>query len=1105
MAQGRFPLFGNEATQVHRNGGVAGQKQYTGEAGHGGKGGKLRLPRISLSKKKPYDRPSSSSTLSSPLSSGRKLPLLPARLVDSASNLLTSSASYLFESFFRRRQTRWIGNGTHDTGAAGRGSIDAQVGANARPLTDSDRHPIESSIQEGGGGTVGGEDMGYVEVEEFLKQQSLSRDEVKRLTEVLLSRGYGSNAPGATLEARRCNMVEQATEDSNPVQLAKAYMGKRTAPIWQSTSSQHSEAAEPSSRKGLQAGIYQRNSLEASRARAAFGASERMLKRRLIADDEDDVVLTVPARRVRQKMTVIANSSPYIRQVTSAIGHPQIPSPAVLKHTDKSERSPEQSEDLLLPSKGKSVQDPAIATVPIQAEDLPESSKARNSVNDADSQCIVLPITDDLAECSPKLPEPAVTSVTPAPEKSVSELSSESPVSLPEKTSKTKGFHMSAFFEDSSSDEESLSPINEFPLTEAKLFGPMVHKEVEGGGTIKRPSAIPDIVPSLSGADSLKIPVPVEPQLSGDVGPLSTIPEMHAISSAALSFQSPIIVPTKEKQSLTLSSSLPAMINKDSESGELPSSTSASSAFLISSPVPVSVLPPSFFPAEASLPVPGAGAGAASASVISPALQSTAGKEAAKKESKQKIEATQTGTPEAGGLFSANVSQPMPASAESVTPSILASAAAPKSSAAPESSTVSATPMPLFVVTPTVVPAVNQAGLSETQTSNNHTVADSPLEVSGSRHSPMFESPSTENKLNDLDTMATDPMTEEPDSSIVGSTAPASLFRSSSIAMAMPKGETVTFGSGSASSPFSFPMQSSTPSEVSQSPFNSQPSSAAGQLFPFGTSGPSPANPFSSSSHSGFSFSSSAATTMSSMFPATSSAPLTFPATSPAPSPFLFGAQAISSSSTNSSSVFGGQAAPSAIGFTGGGGQNNTSAFGFQTPPTTPSPPSFQFGGVSAGTSSSLSTPSFGGQTFNFGGQPANVAANPFAQSAASNASPFQFGATATAASQPIFSSGTAPASNFAFGAQPASSPFPFTFGGQQTTASTTGQPFGFGSQPVAPAPSPFSVPGPTGQAPSGASGMDFAGGFSLGAAGGEKSGRKFIKAKRIGGAKRGK
>ncbi|MCO5593470.1 hypothetical protein L7F22_047484 [Adiantum nelumboides] len=1091
MAQGRFPFFGNEATQVHRNGGVAGQKQYAGEAGHGGKGGKLRLPRISLSKKKPYDRPSSSSTLSSPLSSGRKLPLLPARLVDSASNLLTSSASYLFESFFRRRQTRWIGNGTCDTGAAGRGSIDAQ-----------DTHPIKSSIQEGGGGTVGGEDMGYVEVEEFLKQQSLSRDEVKRLTEVLLSRGYRGSASGATPEARRCNMVEQATEDSNPVQLAKAYMGKRTAPIWQSTSSQHSEVAEPSSRKGLQAGLYQRNSLEASRARVAFGASERMLKRRLIADDEDDVVLTVPARRVRQKMTVMANSSPYIRQVTSAIGRPQIPSPAVLKHSDKSERSPEQSEDFLLPSKGKSAWEPAIATVPIQAEDFPESSKARDSVNDADSQCFVLPITDDVAECSGKLPEPAVTSVTPVPAKSVSE-SSESPVILPEKSSKTKGFHMSAFFEDSSSDEESLSPMNEFPFTEAKLLGPMVHKEVEGEGTIKRPSAIPDTVPSSSGADSLKIPVPVEPQLSGDVGPLGTRPEMHAISSAALSFQSPIIVPTNEKQSSTLSSSLPAMINKDSESVEVPSSTSASSAFLISSPVPVPILLPSFLPAEASLPVPGTGA--ASASRIAPPLQSTAGEEPAKKELKQKIEATQTGTPEAGGLFSANVSQPMPASAESVTPSILASAAAPKSSAAPESSIVSVTPMPLFAATPTVVPAVNQAGLSETQPPNNRTAADSPLEVSVSRNSPMFESPSTENKLNDLDTMATEPMTEEPDSSIVGSTAPASLFGSSSIAVAMPKGETVTFGSVSASSPFSFPMQSSTPSEVSQSPFNSQPSSAAGQLFPFGTSGPSPANPFSSSSQPGFSFSSSAATTMSSMFPATSSAPLTFPATSPAPSPFLFGAQASSSSSTNSSSVFGGQAAPSASGFTGGGCQNNTSAFGFQTPPTTPSPPSFQFGGASAGTSSLLSTPSFGGQTFTFGGQPANVAANPFAQSAASNASPFQFGATATAASQPIFSNGTAPASNFAFGAQPASSPFPFTFGGQQTTASTTGQPFGFGSQPVAPAPSPFSVPGSTGQAPSGASGMDFAGGFSLGAAGGEKSGRKFIKAKRIGGAKRGK
>lgn len=83
-----------------------------------GKGGKLRLSRPALFKRKPYDRPVHPGAMDHPLSSGLngQAPSLPARLMDSASNLITSSASYLFESFFKRRQTRWIGNGIRSTG-----------------------------------------------------------------------------------------------------------------------------------------------------------------------------------------------------------------------------------------------------------------------------------------------------------------------------------------------------------------------------------------------------------------------------------------------------------------------------------------------------------------------------------------------------------------------------------------------------------------------------------------------------------------------------------------------------------------------------------------------------------------------------------------------------------------------------------------------------------------------------------------------------------------------------------------------------------------------------------------------------------------------------
>ncbi|KAI5083261.1 hypothetical protein GOP47_0003004 [Adiantum capillus-veneris] len=1096
MAQGRFPLFDNEATQVHRNNDGAKEKQYTKEAGNGGKGGKLRLSRISLFKKKPYDRPLASGTRASPLPSGRQVSSLPVRLVDSASNLLTSSASYLFESFFKRRQTRWIGNGTQAT--AGRGSPDTHDSEKSNPLITSDRHSVESSFQEGGDGRLGGGDMGFVEVEEFLKQQSLSREEVKRLTEVLLSRGYGGSVVNTNPEAtRRLNMVKQVSEESNPVILAKAYMGRREMPPWQSTSSRPIEVAGPSSRKILLDGTPERGCLEASRACVASGASVRMLKRRLIADDDDDIVLTVPARRVRQRMTVTPNSSPYLRQVTTAMGRPQA-SIAALKHSDKSEKSPEQSEEVVLPFKGKSVEEPAIATGPIQTEDLPESSKARDSALDSNRQSSELPASNDVPEPSFEPPKPVVTSLSPALEKSVSgsvAMSSELPAILPEKASKRKGFRISAFFEDSSSDEEAIVPITDTALIEAKE------------GTTRQLFAIlPDNIPRSSALDSAKRPVPVERQPNSVAGRPKSLP---VVSSAAPSFKPPSMVPTIEKQ-YTLPSYLPAITNNGRESGEVKASTTtpspiASSVPLISSPLPVPRPPPDVSPAEASLLVPEAEAVAAP--LISLPSETAPGKEPAKKEgAKRKVEATQTGTPEASGLFFASASQPMPASTENVTPSLIAPAAGPKFLAAAEAPTVSASRLPLFAATPAPLPAVNQAGSSETQPFNA-VAADSPLEAGGARHSPMFESPITESKQNDVDTMATDPMTEEPDSSILGPSAPVSLFGSTSNAVSTPISETGAFASRPASSPFSFPMQSSTPSEVSQSPFNSQSGSATGQLFPFGTSGSAPASPFSSSSQSAFLFgSSSAASSTSFMFPATSSAPLTFPATSPAPSPFLFGAQASPSSSANSNSVFGGQTALSASGFTGGGVQNNTATFSFQAPPTTPSPPSFPFGGASAGTSSIPSIPSFGGQTFPFGGQPTNVAANPFAQSGGANASPFQFGAAASTASQPVFSSGAAPASNFSFGAQPATSPFSFTFGGQQSTTSSTGQPFGFGNQPAAPAPNPFALPGSTGQAPSGASGMEFTGGFSLGAAGaGEKSGRKFIKAKRIGGAKRGK
>ena len=99
---------------------------------------------------------------------------------------------------------------------------------------------------------------------------------------------------------------------------------------------------------------------------------------------------------------------------------------------------------------------------------------------------------------------------------------------------------------------------------------------------------------------------------------------------------------------------------------------------------------------------------------------------------------------------------------------------------------------------------------------------------------------------------------------------------------------------------------------------------------------------------------------------------------------------------------------------------------------------------------------------------------------------------------QPTFGS-TQPPAMGSFGQAQPTPPSQFTFGGQSTNAAPQQPSFAFGGQPGMPTQNPFSV-GAVSQP-----GADFAGGFALGATGGgERSGRKFIKAKRTGAAKRG-
>eukprot|EP00250_Pteridium_aquilinum_P021139 c25036_g1_i1 orf=1073-4492(-) len=1101
------------------------------EAGYLGRGGKLRFSRLSVFKKKPYDRPLPPGVLDRPLSSGRlgPTPSLPSRLVGSASNLITSSASYLFESFFSRRRNLWIGNGSRPT--AGVDSADAE---HQKDQVKEDMSPLKGPALVAHSAKVDGEDLDLAQVERILKQQFLSREDVKRLTDVLQNRPGGGNAVASNAEVHRGReMIKQVGEEPSPVQLAKAYMGKCTSrsisatPHWQINPDRNGEIAGSSSGSRIQEDASERRSAQASRANPApAAASMRMLKRRLIADDEDDVIFRGPIRRVRQKMTIMANASPYIRQVTAATGPLRAPSTPLLQPSEMIEKVVEALEEPKLHSKGKSVEDPMILAGPSHNEDPPESSKARENVeNYSSKEFSVLPTAGEpgISSCKPAR-KPVVTTAPKTAEKSVTgSIVTESPNIIPERT---KGFHMSAFFEDSSSDEEEAAPlVKAMTSSEAQHAGQSIFKEAtrkqpsafilndEAADSLKRSSSRllqPDVAAGPSNTESSSLPT-----ASSSPTYLSNSPSAVA-STLTVENSSPLLPNMKP---FPVVSHVPSATEKVSPPLTATSASTMAPSFvtLATSPIPAppSILTP--LPAAAvSLPVLEAAAVAvaplSSAIAVEPLSVM------------QKVAAAAGVGAEASGTSPTIASQPLfqpPAPATSlaeapsnVSLSFTALAAAPKLPAALETSAASLSPVgsvaslaPTFSV-PSAAPIVVEAGMGGAQP-DSATAANSFLKA-GIRGMSASDSPSADRQA-EQDTMATDPMTEEPEGSIMCSSAPAFVFASASTAASTTMGQTLPFGFGAASTPFSFPSQSSTPSGVSSSvqfPFSSQSSSATGQLFTFGASGSSPANPFSASVKSSFSFGSSAATSASPIFTATSSAPISFPATPAAPSPFPFGAHAASSSLTNSTSVFGAQTPPTASAFAGTEVKNNAPAFLFSVPPTssgTPTAPSFQFGGAGAGVSSMSSSPSFGGQSFAFGGQPTVAAANPFAQSGASNATPFQFGSSAATSSQPVFSNGANTTSSFSFGPQPAASPSPFAFGGQ-TGASPTGQPFGFGGQPAAPVQSLFTLPGATGQsafASAGASGMDFAGGFSLGAAGGEKSGRKFIKAKRI--AKRGK
>lgn len=1112
-----------------------------------GAGGKLRSARrssIARSKQSPYHRPATGrhatpggSTASAAATSYGKS--IASRLVDSASRLITSSASYVFSSLFKRRQLA-IANGGDLTGVVAEGQQAKPSGEAA--VKHDDKHGASSDPGRSlvpNCATPPNRELDLGQVEGFLKQQTWSREEVNRLTEILQNRVHDNNAEGPKSEAQRWReQRKKAWDNSTPVEVARAYMGERTSrpsgtPVsFRDTPQQIDRVAE---HEPLPAFGPFENRYRASPVLKTWAQSPSVVcmpRRSSILDS--DLASGGPIRRNRHKTLALANSSPYARGLNIGTGPPRTLTSPPMQSSQTARKILETLEKLTPPPKEKALQEehePAKGSAPTKQTSATLEVRERKNMQNTKSS--MLPILRESAssngELALEVPAPIDSGKVEKPMTSSLIFTPGSPTVIPERS---KGFRMSALFEESNSDDENLLDAKQLPSEERlAAAAPSEVKEVPLSGSSSgiKLAPLPVNVPSTASDKSLSMEkfIPVSASVS-NAGPLAPTTMIQCSS-----------FPPAPLQPVGSSDfhALPSVVAASSASSEKPALFSSSSFPTFSpSPTAMEAKPPLFsspfptfsfpsVPTETRLPVSSAllfvngPVGVSVSQAAAPSVDAHVPPSSA-------LPAT--------GPMVARVSVPSAVTASTgvslseITVSHVSSAptAAAVSQASASVSQAAATGGLLSSIVSEASAALVDAGESLPSPASPAAIVDL-FEVENGA-TMATEGPGSD-KLADGDTMATDPMAEEPDTFNMPSSTPAFSFGPSSAVSSVSPMPTFSFGVSSMSSPSStFTVQSAgaptTPSFAGQSG-----TSSAGQLFAFGasastqtaspfslsrTANSTPTFTFGSSSSvantsvpSAFTFgSSSAASSSASIFPATSSSLPSFSVTASAPSTFSFGPHA-SSSLPNSSSAgsifrFGVQQTPqTASPFNASGAANSSPAFTFGSVPTAVSSaaPTFSFG---AGVSTSLSSASsFAAQSFTFGGQ-ATPIASPFSQTGNSNSAPtFPFGSSSS--SVPAFSFGSSSASspspNFAFGAQSAT---PFTFG-SQTGASLTGQPFGLGAQPTAPAQISFSSTAASNTFTQ--PGLEFNGGFALGASGGDKRDRKIIKPRRTASAKRGK
>lgn len=974
-----------------------------GGYGCGGAGGKLRSSRRTLArsrKKTPYDRPASGrhatpggAAMAASVSSSSSSSIA-SRLVDSASRLISSSASYLFSSFFGRRPLS-IDSGDAETAGEeeqDKDAVEAPVNQDDKPEETHDRGPL---MVENCAGTAKRE-LDLVQVEEILKQRTWSRDQVERLTGILQTRVRENNPVGLQSEAQRWREeFKKARDDPTPIEIARAYMGERTPRPSRLTAStrgishQVDRVAElqPPPGLGLAGDRFRPSPV---RTLTQSPAAVQIPRKRYFR--EDDWASAGPIRRTQQKLLTPDTSSPYARGMTGASKPPRPFMSPPIQSSQTARRILETLEKLTPSPKGKPLDEELEgATERPPTELTPDTSNFRVRKSMQMTEFPTLPKTMELGPSSIKLAREVHSGMgnwsTPGPSTGV--------------TKRNVGLRTSAIIEESSLDEEGQQNAKS-PARSDGQFHALFPEAREA-----------PLLVSSSGVKTSLVPVPTA--VSSDA-PVSRV---KFSLMAAQSRVAPIlaIAPPLHSNFVSSVSSLAALGSSKSE--KAPSFSLTSTKFFSSS-------------------------------------------------------ADMETTP---------VSKPSPAAS---APSVLAAAAVAASSVAAALPGVTSL---ASVASPPA--ALVHAPTSPTTASVIENLSDGE-KGGGMRMQSTGVDKQVEGNY----------MEEGRDTTVVSSSPALPLVLPCTIASASPE-PIFLFGTGCMSSP-SFALESAATPALSFSTgytFGHQSTPSSGPRFPF--KAPSTPGPFSLST----SASSTPAFTFWSPPAATSSTLSAFPATSSAPPTFSFQVSSVSSSFSSPSSAsqpfgFSVQNLPSSS-----TGATSSPAVTFASSPAAASP-IFSFG---KGVGTSVSSGPVARQSFGFDVQSSSVA-SPFSVARSSNSAPsFSFASSFAESTKPAFAFGSSAVSlsvpTFGVGAQSAASPLSssqtsFTSGGQ-TGASLAGLPFSFGGQPTASAPGPFSSVGASNT--SSQTGSEFASGYGLGTTGGEKSARKFIKAKRMAGAKRGK